>query len=276
MKKIIKTEKGYYHMEDILRKIDRNKTTLIRWEEQGLIPKAKRDSRGWRYYSQADVDKIVRLILETDYFRKPLNQSQKMVKILARIGVSIIVGFIIVNLGIVGYHQALADDETLTQVINSGSLTVDASASATFTAVTYSFSAQSGSLTSLSGILIEDLRGVSGDGWTVNATAADWSRGGGGSMDYDGTGTDTGTGKLCLILGSGAIYSVAGQGVTGVSLGTTDCFSSGTTTIDTATATASGNNGDGRYWAVDIPAGQYLPASQQAGTYTTTLTLTGT
>jgi DNA-binding transcriptional MerR regulator len=59
-----------YYLNDILKRIDRNKTTLIRWEEQGLIPKAKRDSRGWRYYSKKEIKEIVDLIRKTDYFRK--------------------------------------------------------------------------------------------------------------------------------------------------------------------------------------------------------------
>jgi DNA-binding transcriptional MerR regulator len=59
-----------YYLNDILKRIDRNKTTLIRWEEQGLIPKAKRDSRGWRYYSKKEVEEIINLIKKTDYFRK--------------------------------------------------------------------------------------------------------------------------------------------------------------------------------------------------------------
>lgn len=63
------TEEKYY-LKDILRRIDRNKTTLIRWEERGLIPKAKRDSRGWRYYSKEEFEKILKLIKKTNYFRK--------------------------------------------------------------------------------------------------------------------------------------------------------------------------------------------------------------
>ena len=59
-----------YYLNDILKRIDRNKTTLIRWEEQGLIPKAKRDSRGWRYYSKKETKEIIDLIKKTDYFRK--------------------------------------------------------------------------------------------------------------------------------------------------------------------------------------------------------------
>lgn len=58
-----------YRLKDIEEKIDRDKTTLIRWEKQGLIPEAKRDSRGWRYYSATQVSDIVEQILSTDYFR---------------------------------------------------------------------------------------------------------------------------------------------------------------------------------------------------------------
>jgi hypothetical protein len=60
---------GYFRINDILKQIDRNKTTLLRWEAQGLIPKAKRDTRGWRYYTAEQVEYIVNLVKETDYFR---------------------------------------------------------------------------------------------------------------------------------------------------------------------------------------------------------------
>ncbi len=58
-----------YRLKDIQDKIDRDKTTLIRWEREGLIPQAKRDSRGWRYYSKSEVKNIIDMILSTDYFR---------------------------------------------------------------------------------------------------------------------------------------------------------------------------------------------------------------
>ena len=60
---------SHYRIKDILERIDRNKTTLLRWEQQGLIPLAKRDSRDWRYYSQAEVEHIVELVKQTNYFR---------------------------------------------------------------------------------------------------------------------------------------------------------------------------------------------------------------
>ena len=58
-----------YRLKDIEEKVDRDKTTLIRWEKRGLIPKAKRDSRGWRYYTGDQVMEIVNNVLSTDYFR---------------------------------------------------------------------------------------------------------------------------------------------------------------------------------------------------------------
>ena len=59
MFKNIKVENNRPVPEDILREIDRNKTTLIRWEEAGLIPKAQRDSRGWRCYSKEEAEEII-------------------------------------------------------------------------------------------------------------------------------------------------------------------------------------------------------------------------
>lgn len=58
-----------YRLKDILEKIDRDKTTLIRWEKEGLIPQAKRDSRGWRYYSKSEVSEIITTVLNSNYFR---------------------------------------------------------------------------------------------------------------------------------------------------------------------------------------------------------------
>ena len=58
-----------YCLKDILKRIDRNKTTLIRWEDLGLIPKAKRDSRGWRYYTKDEIEEITELIKSTNYFK---------------------------------------------------------------------------------------------------------------------------------------------------------------------------------------------------------------
>ena len=58
-----------FYLNEILKRVDRNKTTLIRWEEIGLIPKAKRDSRGWRYYTRNEIEEIIHLIEKTNYFK---------------------------------------------------------------------------------------------------------------------------------------------------------------------------------------------------------------
>ena len=58
-----------YRLKDIEEKIDRDKTTIIRWEKEGIISPAKRDSRGWRYYTKEEMFKIVNRVLSTDYFR---------------------------------------------------------------------------------------------------------------------------------------------------------------------------------------------------------------
>ncbi len=68
-------EKKFY-LNEILKRVDRNKTTLIRWEEEGLIPRAKRDSRGWRYYSQDEIEQVVSLIKQANYFRKNYETSR--------------------------------------------------------------------------------------------------------------------------------------------------------------------------------------------------------
>jgi len=67
--------KERYYLNEILKRIDRNKTTLIRWEAAGLIPKAKRDSRGWRYYTEKEVLAVVKLIKDTEYFRTMTNEK---------------------------------------------------------------------------------------------------------------------------------------------------------------------------------------------------------
>ena len=61
---------GYYRVSDIAKRTDRTPTTILRWEKTGLIPKAKRDSRGWRIYTKDDIRTIVERIHSTHYFEK--------------------------------------------------------------------------------------------------------------------------------------------------------------------------------------------------------------
>jgi DNA-binding transcriptional MerR regulator len=63
-----KPRAGHYRVNDIARRVDRSHMTIIRWEDEGLIPKALRDSRGWRSYTKNQVDDIVKLIKKTGHF----------------------------------------------------------------------------------------------------------------------------------------------------------------------------------------------------------------
>ena len=51
-----------YRLIDLVKQLDRDKSTLIRWEAEGKIPKAKRDIRGWRYYTPEDFASVVRFV----------------------------------------------------------------------------------------------------------------------------------------------------------------------------------------------------------------------
>lgn len=67
---------------DIAREIERDKSTIIRWEELGLIPVASRDSRGWRYYTEDEALAIVRKVRATQYFKKDNSKISGGVKTL--------------------------------------------------------------------------------------------------------------------------------------------------------------------------------------------------
>ena len=61
-------EEKIYKIGKLANELDRCPLTIKRWESRGLIPKAKRDSRGWRYYTVDDVKSIVRIAKENNYF----------------------------------------------------------------------------------------------------------------------------------------------------------------------------------------------------------------
>jgi hypothetical protein len=51
-----------YRVKDISKIIDRDKTTLFRWEKEGKISPPQRDSRGWRIYTENDIIEMKKLI----------------------------------------------------------------------------------------------------------------------------------------------------------------------------------------------------------------------
>ncbi len=70
IRKRTKLRAGHYRISDIAKQVDRSAMTVIRWEKDKLIPKALRDSRGWRVYTKRQVDSIVDLVMRTRYFSK--------------------------------------------------------------------------------------------------------------------------------------------------------------------------------------------------------------
>jgi DNA-binding transcriptional MerR regulator len=58
-----------YKIGDLALRLDRSILTIKRWEKQGLIPKARKDSRGWRIYTEDEVQAILKKVRESNYFR---------------------------------------------------------------------------------------------------------------------------------------------------------------------------------------------------------------
>jgi DNA-binding transcriptional MerR regulator len=58
-----------YKIKDLALRLDRSILTIKRWEQQGLIPKARKDSRGWRVYTEEEVQAILKKVRATNYFR---------------------------------------------------------------------------------------------------------------------------------------------------------------------------------------------------------------
>ena len=58
-----------YKIKDLALRLDRSILTVKRWERQGLIPQARKDSRGWRVYTEEEVQAILKTVRETNYFR---------------------------------------------------------------------------------------------------------------------------------------------------------------------------------------------------------------
>lgn len=62
----------YIRVKDVEKIIDRDRNTILRWEREGLVPHARKDSRGWRFYTREDIEKLKNYIIgkSADYSRK--------------------------------------------------------------------------------------------------------------------------------------------------------------------------------------------------------------
>jgi CheY-like chemotaxis protein len=69
------TEGKFYSSKDVCKICQISKSTLFKWEREGLITKVRRDWRGWRIYDQSNIDEIRKAIeeqkLDQDEGRSP-------------------------------------------------------------------------------------------------------------------------------------------------------------------------------------------------------------
>lgn len=66
-----------YRIKDVALRLGRNPFTIKRWEERGFLKAARRDSRGWRIYSEQEVHAILDLVRSTGYFKQDKNYRSK-------------------------------------------------------------------------------------------------------------------------------------------------------------------------------------------------------
>ncbi len=59
-----KKDESTYSSSDICTKFDVTKNTLFKWEKEGKIKKVNKDWRGWRLYTEQNVDEVRHTILE--------------------------------------------------------------------------------------------------------------------------------------------------------------------------------------------------------------------
>lgn len=58
-----------YRIKDIALRLGRSPLTIKRWEDRGLIKEARRDSRGWRIYSEREMTDLIEQARTTEYFK---------------------------------------------------------------------------------------------------------------------------------------------------------------------------------------------------------------
>lgn len=268
--------KEAYKINDLARELDRDTSTILRWEKQGIIPSAKRDSHGWRYYSNEDFQNIIQKVKESQ------NANKRLAGVLAACIIAInLIAFFTISKSALGNANMNANLN-----IQQGSLTVYASSTlASFSNVTYSFSAQTSTLTDMGtgngggGVGVADLRGTTGS-WTFNISCADspsdcmWK----GATEKDrfsmhrgaaATSDASTSGIICFNLANNRCVSSAGQACSYVTTQTAySCINSSKTDVQIAN---SAGGGVGEYWFAEQDWAQAVPGRASASVYTTTL-----
>lgn len=267
----------HFRPKDLYQKIDRDKTTLLRWEKQGLIPKAKRDSRGWRYYSKEDYEAILKKIRETKYFR---NKAIPFIILFAIVVVTVsIISISHTVYGVNGNQNANLN-------VGAGALTAYTSSTVqAFTTVDYTLTKQTTSATDFRSVRVADMRGGSGV-WTLNLSCADsatvckWlgqTEQDRFRLDKDLSTSETAqpisnqnAGKFCMNLDTGwrCAASTSGDACSFVTVNTGySCYPSAQTDI----TAASGADANGEFTFAEGDWDQGVPARASGSVYTTTL-----
>jgi predicted site-specific integrase-resolvase len=75
---------SYVRVKNIEKMVDCDWNTILRWEREGRIPHPQKDSRGWRFYIEEDIEKIMdfrknNLIIAANIFKKIRNAVKNMV-----------------------------------------------------------------------------------------------------------------------------------------------------------------------------------------------------
>ena len=70
----------YIRVKDVEKIIDRDRNTILRWEREDKIPHPQKDSRGWRFYTEKDIEIIKRFMKkmkkEKELFNKRFKSSE--------------------------------------------------------------------------------------------------------------------------------------------------------------------------------------------------------
>ena len=64
-----------YKTSEICSRFDISRATLFRWESEGLLTEIERDWRGWRVYTEYNLNNIERIIKK----KTPFDRAQKRI-----------------------------------------------------------------------------------------------------------------------------------------------------------------------------------------------------
>lgn len=72
---------NYIRVKDVEKIIDRDRNTILRWEREGLVPHPQKDSRGWRFYTAADIEIIKKFMKKLKKKREEFYVSIRKTKV---------------------------------------------------------------------------------------------------------------------------------------------------------------------------------------------------